>query len=34
MKKYLFNALVWVNTKVLHLLKVDVYGNSYYWGSK
>ncbi len=34
MKKYLFKALVWVNIKVLHLLKVDVNGNSYYWGRK
>ena len=32
MKRYLFNALVWVNTKILRLLKVDVCGNSFYWG--
>ena len=34
MKRFLFKALVWVNRKVLHLLKVDANGNSYYWGIK
>lgn len=34
MKKYLFKTLVWVNKKVLHLLKVDINGNSFYWGRK
>lgn len=34
MKRYLFNVLVWVNRKVLHLLKVDGNGNSIYWGRK
>ncbi len=31
MKRYIFTALVWVNRKVLHLLKVDANGNSFYW---
>ena len=34
MKRYLFNALVWVNRKELNLLKVDFNGNSIYWGRK
>ncbi len=32
MKRYVFRTLVWINTKILRLLKVDVYGNSFYWG--
>ena len=34
MRRYIFKALVWINRKVLHWLKVDVNGNSYNWGRK